>query len=233
MIDRSLNYGRHLIEKFLVQAGEYHSVLDIGAGSGDDLLLARKLQPEATLYAVEIFEDYANKLKEKNIVVTSLNIERDRFPFPDNSIQVVIANQILEHTKEIFWIFHEISRVLPVSGKLIMGVPNLAALHNRILLALGKQPTPIKSNSAHLRGFTKGDVLRFLHACFPGGYTLKAFGGSNFYPFNPMIAQRLASFFPSLAWGIFFMLEKQRAYGSEFLDYPSVHKLETNFYCGE
>ena len=154
MIDRSLNYGRHRIKEFLACAGEFRSVLDIGAGHGDDLILAKEINPRTALYAIEGDPQYAQELAEKNMIVHGLNIEKDPLPFTACSIDVVIVNQVLEHTKEIFWIFHEITRVLTPGGNLIVGVPNLASLHNRILLALGVQPTPIKSNSAHvdLRG---------------------------------------------------------------------------------
>jgi SAM-dependent methyltransferase len=143
-----------------------------------------------------------------NLNVWTAVIENEILPLKDESINIIIANQILEHTKEIFWIFHEISRVLTVGGKLIIGVPNLASLHNRLLLMLGLQPTAIKINSAHIRGFTKKDFLNFLQSCFPGGYELKAFDGSNFYPFPPVIAKPLARLFPTMTWGIFFVFEK-------------------------
>lgn len=232
VIDRSLNYGRHHIKRFLLSAGQYRTVIDLGAGQGDDLMLARSINIQADIHAVEVYPDYAMRLVEKGIRVHSLNIEKDRLPFPDNAVDVVIANQILEHVKELFWIFHEITRVLPVGGKMILGVPNLAALHNRILLAFGRQPSPLKNNSAHIRGYTKRDLLKFLESCFPGGYKLKGFGGSNFYPFPPVIARPLARLFPNMAWGIFFMFEKQRAYKNEFLEFPVKERLETNFYVG-
>jgi SAM-dependent methyltransferase len=233
MIDRSLNYGRHQIERCLRSAGGFATVLDIGAGQGDDLLLARRVNPRATLHAVEVQPEYAAVLAEKGLLVHAVNIEKDRLPFADGSVDVVIANQVLEHVKELFWIFHELSRVLPVGGKLIIGVPNLAALHNRILLAFGRQPSPLKNNSAHLRGYTKRDLLLFLESGFPGGYALKKFGGSNFYPFPPFLAKPLARLFPGMAWGIFFLFEKQRPYQNEFLEFPVREKLETNFYVGK
>lgn len=34
MIDRSLNYGRHLISRFLSKAGPATTIVDIGAGPG-------------------------------------------------------------------------------------------------------------------------------------------------------------------------------------------------------
>jgi SAM-dependent methyltransferase len=232
IIDRSLNYGRHHIRNFLSSARPFQKVLDLGAGQGDDLMLARSVNPEAEIHAVEVYPVYATRLAEKGMHVHALNIERDRLPFPDRSLDIVIANQVLEHVKELFWIFHEISRVLPVGGKLILGIPNLAALHNRILLAIGRQPSPLKNNSAHIRGFTKGDLEQFLESCFPGGYRLRKFGGSNFYPFPPVIAKPLAWLFPNMAWSIFFLFEKQREYKKEFLEFPLREQLETNFYVG-
>jgi predicted SAM-dependent methyltransferase len=65
------------------------------------------------------------ELKSLGVSVFALNIERDALPFEDGSVDIVIANQILEHTKELFWIFHQVSRVLPVGGQFIVGVPNL------------------------------------------------------------------------------------------------------------
>ena len=145
---------------------------------------------------------------------------------------MIIANQVLEHTKEVFWIFHEISRVLTVRGHLIIGVPNLASLHNRVLLALGRQPTVIQTNSAHVRGFTKPDFLKFLSSCFPEGLICRERRGANFYPFPPLVAKPLARLFPKMAWGMFLLLMKTRPYDGEFLRYPGEHRLETPFYVG-
>ncbi|TVM00902.1 MAG: class I SAM-dependent methyltransferase [Candidatus Brocadia sp. WS118] len=233
MIDRLLNYGRHLIKNFLASVGQYQTVLDIGAGCGDDLMIASMINQNSVLHAIEVSPANVYKLTQKNVTVHSINIERDTFPFCDASVDIIIANQVLEHSKEIFWIFHEVTRVLRIGGKVIVGVPNLASLHNRILLVLGKQPSSIKTASAHIRGFTREDMVEFLESCFPGGYKLKAFGGSNFYPFPPAVAKSLAVLFPTMAWGIFFMFEKQRTYKQEFLEFPKARQLETNYYRGE
>ena len=152
MIDRSLNYGRHLVDSFLRASGPCDAILDIGAGHGDDLLLARAAHPGARLVGLEAYPPYVKHLKSLGVEVHSIDIERDAFPFAPESLDVAMANQILEHTKEVFWIFDQLSRSVKVGGHLIIGVPNLAALHNRILLALGRQPSPLKNNSAHVRG---------------------------------------------------------------------------------
>ena len=160
------------------------------------------------------------------------NIERDELPLADGEADLIIANQILEHTKEIFWIFHEVSRSLKIGGHFLFGVPNICSLHNRFLLLLGKQPTQHKACSAHVRPFSKGDTLAFLNACFPGGYKLVDFRGSQFYPFPARMSRLLANAFPTFAFTIFFMVQKVAEYHGEFATYPTRARLETNFWTG-
>ena len=121
-------------------------VLDIGAGRGSDLAIVKKNAPNSELIAIESYLPNVRRLKEMGYLVHTLNLEKDPFPFPDESIDYLIANQILEHCKEIFWILHEATRVLKVGGSIYVGVPNLASLHSRLLLLFGFQPTCIKNS---------------------------------------------------------------------------------------
>ncbi len=232
MIDRSLNYGRPIVRGFLEAARPYRHVLDLGAGNGVDLLAARSVQPECVLHAVEVHPPNVLLLRGHGIQVVELDLERDRLPFEPATIDLVIANQVLEHTKEVFWIWHEIARVLRVGGQMILGVPNLASAHNRLLLLLGRQPSVIKAASAHVRGFTRADLRHFLDAAFPGGFAVRDWAGANFYPLPPALARPMARAFPGLAWGLFLRLAKQREYRDEFLSFPTRERLETNFYTG-
>jgi SAM-dependent methyltransferase len=228
-----LNYGRHVVARFVGDAAPARVVVDVGAGGGADLDAARACLPGAAFHAIESHAPSVDALRTRGYAVHPLDIERDRLPFESGSVDIVIANQVLEHTKELFWIAHEVSRVLRVGGSFVVGVPNLASLHNRVLLALGRQPTQIRSASAHVRGFTRPDLLAFFDDCFPGGYRCAGFGGSNFYPFPPVLARPLARAFPTMAWGIFARLVKQSPYERQFLDYPVVHRLETRFHLGD
>ncbi len=232
MIDRTLNYGRHVLKGFLKSRTHVTAALDIGAGHGDDLQMVSDLYPQAKLYAIECYPPYIKELEDRCVTVKAINIERDAFPFEPESIDVIIANQILEHTKEIFWILDQASRVLKVGGSLLIGVPNLAALHNRILLGIGRQPSPLKNNSAHVRGYTKPDLKLLFESACPGGYALKGFGGSNFYPFPPVLARPLAALLPGMAASIFCDFVKQKPYQGEFVKFPVEQKLETNFFTG-
>lgn len=232
MIDRSLNYGRHLVRRQLQGALPWNSVLDIGAGRGADLRIAKDVNPAAKLHALDCDAEKARFVRDSGIDTHVLDIEKQSWPLADGSMDVIIANQILEHTKELFWVFHEMTRVLAVGGHLIVGIPNLASLHNRVLLAIGRQPTAIHSDSAHIRGFTLPALLDFNRQCFPGGYRLCDWGGSNFYPFPPVMAGLLATLLPSMAVTLVLLFEKTKTYGREYLEYPKTQMLETNFFLG-
>lgn len=236
MIDRGLNYGREqivaLAEKCQASGARVDTILDLGAGRGDDLLNLKGCFPKAKLHGIECYPEYIRDLNSKGITVHSLNLESSRLPLPNESVDLIVANQILEHTKEVFWILHESTRVLRPGGHLIVGVPNLASLHNRLLLLLGRQPTCIQTASAHIRGFTRSDFLDFLNTCFPSGYTFRGWKGGNFYPFPPTIAKPLAGMFPGMAYSIFMLVRKEKSYRSSFVEYPRTERLETNYFLG-
>jgi SAM-dependent methyltransferase len=184
------------------------------------------------LYALESYEKYVEILKSKGIEVFSFDIEREKFLFDDESIDIIMINQGMEHVKEVFWSLHEVSRVLKVGGHFIVGVPNLAFYIQRLLLLTGQQPSCIKNYSAHVRGYTKGDFCRLINSGFDG-YTLKGFGGSGFRPFSPFLAKPLARLFPTLSEGIFFDFQKTKNYNdNRYLKYPVEQQLETKFYLG-
>lgn len=242
-----LNYGRHILRaagvryaKTRIQgnpSGEIR-ILDLGCGHGTDLRNIREeihsVLPEGAgwkiqLFGVENYGPYVEECELSGIRVRSLDVERDPFPGDGAPYDLILANQILEHTKEIFWIFSEAARLLAPGGRFIVGVPNLASLHNRILLLFGQQPTAIQALSAHVRGFTYHDLKRFGEE---GGYfRVVARSGSNFYPFPVPLAKILARLFPSMAWALFMEFERTSREGS-FLDCLKGDQnfLETPFY---
>lgn len=230
--DQRETYGPHVVEQLVRSLSDLQVVVDLGAGTGRDLEIVRRLHPHAKLIAVEGGTEYARSLAGKADEIHVANIERDEFPLVDGQADLIIANQVLEHTKEIFWIFHEVSRSLKVGGHFLFGVPNICSLHNRFLLLLGRQPTQHKVCSAHVRPFSKGDTLAFLNACFLGGYELAEFRGAQFYPFPARLSRLLANAFPTFAFTIFFMIRKIAEYHGEFATYPGRAQLETNFWTG-
>jgi ubiquinone/menaquinone biosynthesis C-methylase UbiE len=229
-----LNYGREIVarwaERHLRSVSAPGLILDIGVGRGDDLLnIRRSCSMPLELHGIECHPPNAKYAAQQGIVVKSLDMERERFPYPDASFDLVVANQIIEHTKEIFFIFSEISRVLKTGGLAIIGVPNLASLHNRVALLLGLQPPAIRVLGPHVRGFTR-DALRefFVAGDF---FALEDFAGANFYPLPPPTSKWMARLFPGLAVSSFYKLRRTDRRGT-FAEVLDQHFFETPYYRG-
>lgn len=233
LVDHAESYGSHVIRSFVEDIPTVATAVDIGAGSGRDLQTVKAVHAGARTIAIEAGRQYARALENKVDEVHVLNIERDPFPFADGSIDVVIANQILEHTKEVFWIFHQVARVLKPGGHFIFGVPNVLSAHNRVLALLGRHPTQHKLYSAHVRPFSKNDTVKFLGVCSPGTFQVEHFAGSQFYPFPRVIARPLSRLLPGMAFSIFFSIKKVGQYQDGFINLPGAAGLETNFFVGD
>lgn len=232
IVDHNESYGRYVLEN-CIKSLQIKKCVDIGCGSGDDLSIVSKYNPDAELFGIDYGLWNESVLKGKGIKPVSVNIETDKLPFENESVDFIIANQILEHTKEIFWINHEIFRILKKDGLFFMGTPNLLSLHNRILMTFGMHPTQHKLTSAHVRPFSKKDVYLFYNQI--GNFFIKfeGFWGSQFYPFPKPVARFLSKVFPSHAFSIFFLLRKTNTYNNEFIEWLKKAHLETNFFSGE
>jgi SAM-dependent methyltransferase len=73
-------------------------------------------------------------------VVTDINGKNASLPFPDNSIDIVICTEVLEHLYLGSYIVKEISRILNNTGIAIISVPNIVSLKSRVRVLLGKLP---------------------------------------------------------------------------------------------
>lgn len=232
-----LNYGRDIIANW---AKEYShgkkslSILDIGMGSGTDLIRIKSKIRQA--YDVDLklcgLDSYAPNVaiaKSNGIEAKSCDIEREVYPYADKSMDIIVANQVIEHTKEIFWIYSEISRILKPGGIVITGVPNLASFHNRVGLAFGMQPTSIEVMGPHVRGFTAKSFVNFLEA--DGYFKNISVKGSNFYPFPAFISKFLSSIFPKASVSIFLLTQRTDKDGL-YRDVLKTRFFETSYYIG-
>ncbi len=231
MIDRTLNYGREIVARFVAHV-DTHVAIDLGPGLGEDMAAVRAAHPDARVIGLETYAPYADGLRASGLEVVTCDIERDAFPFDAETVDLIVANQVLEHVKEVFWILHECARVLRVGGSLVIGVPNLASFHNRVLLAIGRQPTSLANWSAHVRGYTRRDLIATIDKPFPAGFRLVDTGGANFYPLPGALARPAARIWPGGAWAFFGRFEKSLPYAGSYLRWPVDEQLETSFYLG-
>jgi 2-polyprenyl-3-methyl-5-hydroxy-6-metoxy-1,4-benzoquinol methylase len=232
-----LNYGREIISNWARDLSVEWSnrtvvrLLDVGCGGGQDLLnIKEKLSDKKTeLFGIEYQDKNTCNARENGIQIRLLDIERDQIPFEENFFNLVICNQIFEHTKEIFWILSECSRVLELGGYLIVSVPNMVALHNRILLLMGKQPTCLHLVGPHVRGFTIREFKEFLETA--NVFRVFEIGASNLFPFPPLVGRSLLKFFPGLGISILFLCKRQDSNGN-ILAAISERNFDTNYMLG-
>jgi len=234
-LDFDLNYGRiHILDWCNSYFHNYPTdtiqILDIGCGSGNDLKnLARTTSHQIKLFGIEIRDQNIEDCKELGITIFPIDIERTEIPLDNLMLDIVIINQVLEHTKEIFFIFSEISRVLKPGGHVIVGVPNLASLHNRLLLLFGQQPTNIEVLGPHVRGFTIGSLKEFIES--DGFFKVIDIKGSNFYGLPLPLSKYLSNLFPGSSASLFFLAERTEKRG-QFIEVLKTRHFETNYFEG-
>jgi methionine biosynthesis protein MetW len=229
-----LTYGREILKQWAKQDSSNkntnYKILDIGCGKGNDLINIKKtIQIECDLFGIESYEPYRAICNEKGIETHSLDIERDPLPWEDNTFDLIVINQVLEHTKDSYFVISEIHRVLKMGGRLLVGVPNLAAWHDRLAILFGQQPTCIKVPGPHVRGFTIPGFKRFIE--YKQLFKITSIKGSGFLPFPITIAIRLAKIFPSQSTAIFFNCQKTSE-DCAFIEVLNENFYETNYFKG-
>lgn len=104
----------------LIQPG--HTVLDIGSGSGTDVLLASRLVgATGKVYGLDMTDAMLNKLRDNIVKMDVKNVEpiqgnAEHIPLPDAIVDVVTSNGVLNLVPDKPTAFAEIFRVLRPGG---------------------------------------------------------------------------------------------------------------------
>jgi SAM-dependent methyltransferase len=174
------------------------TLLDVGCWDGRRTADYARMAgiPLGNAAGIEYFKEQA-AVARRLLRCEVLDIEQHAFPFADGSFDLVVCNQVFEHCKNIFKPLSEIRRVLRPGGSLIFSVPNLASLHNRVLLMSGRQPSSIRVFGPHVRGFTHRSVLAMLR--LNGLFRVERVHGVGFYPFPIRVGNAIARRVPGAA----------------------------------
>mgnify|MGYP001308338269 FL=1 len=215
------NYGKKIMDRVqiynrlnilrILEKNKDSKLLDLGCDDGFwTSCLAEKIGTKK-IYGVEVVKDKIKKAKLRRIVVKEFDLN-GTFDYPDDTFDVVHANQVIEHLYNTDGFISEVKRILRPGGYAIISTVNLASWHNVVALVLGCQPfdsanysnfgtigNPFSfwngkesENSAlqswqHVRVFTYRSLLDlFKHH----GFVVERTNGSGYYP--------LPNFFASL-----------------------------------
>ena len=107
----------------LAELKEGETVLDLGSGGGIDVLLsARRVGPTGKAYGLDMTDEMlalANENKRKSGVtnVEFLKGEIESIPLPDNSVDVIISNCVINLSGDKQRVIDEAFRVLKLGGR--------------------------------------------------------------------------------------------------------------------
>ena len=110
----------------------------------------------------------------------NVDVERDRFPFPDEHFDVALCCELIEHlTADPMHMLIELNRVLKWGGLLIVTTPNIASAFSLGKALAGNSPyvygeyNPKSPGDRHSREYTPNDIKLALNAA--GFKTVKLF----------------------------------------------------------
>lgn len=130
----------------LVEKNSEAIFLDCGCDEGGFTIEIANHIKTRKIYGIDIIKKRYIKAEEKGIIVKRGDLN-DPFPFENESIDVLHANQVIEHLQNLDNFVRESYRVLRPNGYALISTENLASWHNIFSLLLGFQPFSLTSIS--------------------------------------------------------------------------------------
>ena len=160
---------QHIAMQYVVDAHPELSqsirVLDIGAGNAE--LISELARRGASCVAL----DYSAP-PLSGIDTISHDLNQGTLPFEDETFDVVVATEVLEHLRMYYEVLREMVRVLKPGGLLIITIPNYWNLHYRIrYLLTGNLQRPLLAKSENRDAYLQGLAPHINTTTYP---TLKA-----------------------------------------------------------
>lgn len=119
--DTDENLTRDLDQRVTKNALEnlhFNSILEIGCGTGKNTKLLSQIGEN--VHAIDFSQGMIDKAKEKirasNVRFSIANI-KEKWPYEDQSYDLIVCNLVLEHIEDLTWVFSESSRSLGRKGR--------------------------------------------------------------------------------------------------------------------
>ncbi len=135
----------------LVQDRAYLALCDLGCDDGRWTMELASRSQSRQIFGVEIVADRAQMANSRGVKVTISDLSV-RFPFEDESFDLVHANQVIEHVSDVDHFLAEASRILRVGGVAIISTENGSSWHNVFAAIMGWQIFSLTNVSTRTSG---------------------------------------------------------------------------------
>jgi arsenite methyltransferase len=138
------------------------TVLDLGSGGGIDVLLsARRIGPTGKVYGLDMTDEMLSLARENQRKAGVDNVEFlkgeiEQIPLPDNSVDVIISNCVINLSADKDRVLREAFRVLKPGGRfavsdVVTRGPMLPQIRERVLLWVGCIAGALEENEYRAR----------------------------------------------------------------------------------
>jgi len=124
-------------------------VVDLGCGDGEFSLKVKERIGCNKICGIDVHEPYINKAKMKGIDVIKHDLNDFPYPLEDNSFDVVVSNQVIEHLLYPVKFLKEIYRILKPGGYTVISTENLASWDSIVSLILGWMRFSMELDEVH------------------------------------------------------------------------------------
>lgn len=130
---------RYSVQTRLVEHSSSSILLDCGCREGDNTLRMAQQIGTDKIFGLDVIYNELHKASKRGIICIQCNLN-EHIPLNDNTVDVILATDVIEHLINPSIFMKEIFRILKYDGYVIIDTPNLASWHNIFALLLGIQP---------------------------------------------------------------------------------------------
>jgi SAM-dependent methyltransferase len=127
---------RNILE--LVGTVGHGNLCDLGCDDGDWTSAVAAKSGCQKIYGIEVVPDRAELARARGIEVSVTDLDRP-FPFRDGEMDVIHANQVIEHVTDVDNFMSEVHRILRVGGAAVISTENGSSWHNIFAAVMGWQ----------------------------------------------------------------------------------------------
>ena len=158
-VSSNLGYKDRTLIKILNDYGvEKKNCLDIGPGSGRWINFL-KTKKSSNIFAIDISDKVIELNKNNCSKIFKLDFEKRKIPLQNNSIDLILCFEVLEHLRQPEHLINEIVRLLKKGSIAVFTIPNILSFSSRLRVLLGLLPIAIVSDPTHIKFYRRKEII--------------------------------------------------------------------------